>query len=109
MHESGDRWKRLIIALVVIMTLIGIANLSHLLKGNKQPASAATMAMRPAAPNAQQVHIFEMQQQLQAERDAQERQHQQEITAAMQQLEAAEGIPGHWSARHSTTGRSHTC
>lgn len=83
-----------IIALVVIMALIGIANLSHLLKGNKRPASAATMAMRPAAPNAQQVHSFETQQQLQAERDAQERQHQQEITAAMQQLEAAEGIPG---------------
>ncbi|MGA7651080.1 MAG: TrbI/VirB10 family protein [Terracidiphilus sp.] len=83
-----------IIALVVIMALIGIANLSRLLKGNKRPASAAAMAMRPAAPNAQEVHTFETQQQLQAERDAQEQQHQQEITAAMQQLEAAEGIPG---------------
>jgi type IV secretory pathway VirB10-like protein len=83
-----------IIALVVIMALIGIANLSSLLRGSKRSTSATTMPMRPAAPNAQEVHSFETQQQLQAERDAQERQHQQEITAAMQQLEAAEGIPG---------------
>src|SRR5579875_3073577 len=83
-----------IIALVIIMALIGIANLSSLLRGSKRSTSATTMPMRPAAPNAQEVHSFETQQQLQAERDAQERQHQQEITAAMQQMEAAEGIPG---------------
>jgi type IV secretion system protein TrbI len=84
-----------IIALVVIMGLIGIANLSSLLKGNKKAAPAGTVPVtRPAAPNAQQVKSFETQQQLQAERDAQERQHQQEMAAAMQQLEAAEGIPG---------------
>ena len=84
-----------IVALVVIMALIGIANLSSLLKGNRKAAPAGTVPItRPAAPNAQEVHSFETQQQLQAERDAQERQHQQEIAAAMQQLEAAEGIPG---------------
>jgi type IV secretion system protein VirB10 len=84
-----------IVALVVIMALIGIANLSSLLKGNKKaaPAGAAPMT-RPAAPNAQQVNSFETQQQLQAERDAQERQHQQEVAAATQQLETADGIPG---------------
>jgi type IV secretion system protein VirB10 len=83
-----------IIALVVIMALIGIANLSSLLRGNKRSATANAMPMRPAAPNAQEVNNFETQQELQAKRDAQERQHQQELTAAMQQLEAAEGIPG---------------
>jgi type IV secretion system protein VirB10 len=83
-----------IMALVVIMALIGIANLSSLLRGSKRQTSVSTLPMRPAAPNAQEVHSFETQQQLQGERDAQERQHQQEITAAMQQLEAAEGIPG---------------
>jgi len=83
-----------IIALVVIMALIGIANLSSLLRGSKRSATASAMPMRPAAPNAQEVNSFETQQELQAKRDAQERQHQQEITAAMQQLEAAEGIPG---------------
>jgi len=84
-----------VIALVVIMGLIGIANLSSLIRGGKRAAPAGSLPItRPAAPNAQQVTSFETQQQLQAERDAQERQHQQEVTAAMQQLEAAQGVPG---------------
>jgi len=84
-----------VIALVVIMGLIGIANLSSLLRGGRRAAPAASLPItRPAAPNAQQVTSFETQQQLQAERDAQERQHQQEVAAAMQQLEAAQGVPG---------------
>jgi len=84
-----------VIALVVIMGLIGIANLSSLLRGGKRAAPAGGLPItRPAAPNAQQVTSFETQQQLQAERDAQERQHQQEVAAAMQQLEAAQGVPG---------------
>ncbi|MGB0124635.1 MAG: hypothetical protein WA419_02510 [Silvibacterium sp.] len=83
-----------VIALVVIIGLIGIANLSSLLKGNRKTAPASTMPMRPAAPNAQEVNSFESQQELQAKRDAEERQHQQELAAAMQQLEAAQGVPG---------------
>ena len=84
-----------VIALVVIMGLIGIANLSSLLRGGKRAAPAGSLPItRPAAPNAQQVTSFETQQQLQAERDAQERQHQQEVAAAMQQLEATQGVPG---------------
>ncbi len=83
-----------IVALVVIMALIGIANLSSLLRGNRKSAPTGSLPItRPAAPNAQEVNSFETQQQLQAQRDAEERQHQQEI-AAMQQFEAAEGIPG---------------
>jgi len=83
-----------VIALVVIMGLIGIANLSSLLRSGKRAAPAGSLPItRPAAPNAQQVTSFETQQQLQAERDAQERQHQQEVAAAMQQLEAAQGVP----------------
>lgn len=83
-----------VIALVVIIGLIGIANLSSLLSGNKKSAPASAIPMRPAAPNAQQVNSFESQQELQAKRDADERQHQQELTAAMQQLEATQGVPG---------------
>lgn len=84
-----------VIALAVIMSLIGIANLSSLLRGGKRAAPAGGLPItRPAAPNAQQVTSFETQQQLQAERDAQERQHQQEVATAMQQLEAARGAPG---------------
>ena len=50
--------------------------------------------MRPAAPNARQVDSFESQQQLQAQRDAEARQHQQELNAALQQLQQTEGAPG---------------
>ncbi|MDR5730475.1 MAG: TrbI/VirB10 family protein [Terriglobia bacterium] len=83
-----------VIALVVIIGLIGIANLSSLLSGNKKNAPNSAMPMRPAAPNAQQVNSFESQQQLQAQRDADARQHQQELAAALQQLQQTEGAPG---------------
>jgi len=87
-----------VIALVVIIGLIGIANLSSLLSGSRKSAPASTMPMRPAAPNAQQVSSFESQQQLQAQRDADARQHQQEMAAALQQLQAEQGVPGPESA-----------
>jgi len=83
-----------VIALVVILGLIGIANLSSLLSGNKKNPPTSAMPMRPAAPNAQQVNSFESQQQLQALRDAEARQHQQELNAALQQLQQTEGAPG---------------
>lgn len=83
-----------VIALVVIIGLIGIANLSSLLSGNKKSAPNSAMPIRPAAPNAQQVNSFESQQQLQAQRDADARQHQQELAAALQQLQQTEGAPG---------------
>jgi type IV secretory pathway VirB10-like protein len=83
-----------VIALVVIIGVIGIANLSSLLSGNKKNAPTSARPMRPAAPNAQQVNSFESQQQLQAQRDAEARQHQQELNAALQQLQQTEGAPG---------------
>jgi type IV secretion system protein VirB10 len=83
-----------VIALVIIIGLIGIANLSSLLSGNKRSAPATAIPMRPAAPNAQQVNSFESHQQLQAQRDAEARQHQQELAAALQQLQQTEGAPG---------------
>ncbi|HEV2709205.1 MAG TPA: TrbI/VirB10 family protein [Edaphobacter sp.] len=83
-----------VIALVVILGLIGIANLSSLLNGHRKNAPASSMPMRPTAPNAQQVNSFESQQQLQAQRDAEARQHQQELNAALQQLQQTEGAPG---------------
>ena len=83
-----------VIALVVIIGLIGIANLSSLLSGNKRKAPVSAMPMRPAAPNAQQVNSFESQQQLQAQRDAEARQHEQELAAALQQLQQTESAPG---------------
>ena len=83
-----------VIALVAIIALIGIANISSLLRGNKKTAPTSAMPTRPSAPNAQQVTSFETQQQLQARQDAADRQRQQELAAAIAQLQDAQGVPG---------------
>ena len=83
-----------VITLVAILGLIGIANISSLVSGNKKSAPASALPMRPATANPQQVSSFETQQQMQARRDAEERQHQLELAAAMQQLRAAQDVPG---------------
>jgi type IV secretory pathway VirB10-like protein len=82
-----------VIALVAIVALIGIANVSSLLISKKKIASSA-LSMKPAAPNAEQVSSFETQQQLQARKDADEKQRQQELAAAMQQLQQEQAVPG---------------
>lgn len=87
-----------VIALVVIVALIGIANISSLLSGNKRAAPQSALTISPTTPNAQQVSSFESQQQLQARKDAEERQRQQELAAAMQQLQQEQGVPGPESA-----------
>lgn len=83
-----------IVVLVVFLVLIGVANLSSLISGHKRSAPASSLAMRPTAPNAQEVNDFETQQALQAKRDAQQRQYQKELAAAEQQLQSAEARPG---------------
>ena len=83
-----------VIALVVIIGLIGIANISSLLSGNKKAVQRSALTMSPTTPNAQQVSSFETQQQLQARHDADERQRQQALAAAMQQLQQKQGVPG---------------
>jgi type IV secretion system protein VirB10 len=80
--------------LVAIIALIGIANISSLLRGSKKTAPASAMPTRPSAPNAQQVTNFETQQQLQARQDAADRQRQQELAAEIEQLQDAQGAPG---------------
>src|ERR1700678_3475938 len=84
----------LVIALVVIIALIGIANLSSLVTGNKRAAQQSGLPMRPATANPQQVSSFETQQQAQARQDADVAQRQQQLAAAMQQLQAAQETPG---------------
>jgi type IV secretion system protein VirB10 len=83
-----------VIALVAILAILGIANVTSLLRGNKKAAPTSSLPMRPASPSAQQVSSFETQQQLQAQHDAEEKQRQQELLAAMQQFQNAEGTPG---------------
>lgn len=84
----------IVVTLVVIVGVVGIANLSSLVSGNKKVAPQSALAMRPSAPNAQQVNSFTAQQQLQAQRDADALRHQQELATAMQQLQASQDIPG---------------
>jgi type IV secretory pathway VirB10-like protein len=83
-----------VVALVVIVALIGIANVSSLLSGNKKSAPKSALTMSPTTPNAQQVSSFETQQQMQARHDAEERQRQQALADAMQQLQQEQNIPG---------------
>lgn len=83
-----------VIALVAIVALIGIANLSSLLSGNKKTAPASSLTMNPTTPNAQQVSSFEAQQRMQAQHDADERQRQQALAQAMQQLQQEQSVPG---------------
>jgi type IV secretion system protein VirB10 len=82
-----------VIALVAILAILGIANVTSLLRGNKKSAPPSALPMRPASPSAQQVSSFEQQQRLQAQQDAAEKQKQQELIAAMQQLQA-DSSPG---------------
>jgi len=86
-----------VIALVAILAILGITNVTSLLRGTKKTAPQSALSMRPVSPNAQQVSSFETQQQLQAQHDAEEKQKQQELIAAMQQLQVAE-TPGPESA-----------
>jgi type IV secretion system protein VirB10 len=83
-----------VIAVEVILAILGIANVTSLPRGNKKAVPASSLQMRPVSPNAQQVSSFETQQQLQAKHDAEERERQQQLAAAMQQLQATEGAPG---------------
>ena len=83
-----------VIALVVIVALIGIANVSSLLSGNKKAAPKSALTMSPTTPSAQQVSSFETQQQMQARHDAEERQRQQALADAMQQLQQEQSVPG---------------
>ena len=85
--------RPLIVALIVIVALIGLANISSLVSGKKRTAPTSALTMRPAAPNAQQISSFETQQAAQAQQDATNRQRQLEIAAAMQQLQAAQDVP----------------
>jgi len=84
----------LVIALVAILGILGIANVTSLLRGNKKTAPQSALTMRPVSPNPQQVSNFETQQQLQAQHDAEEKQKQQQLIAAMQQLQAEQSVPG---------------
>jgi len=84
----------IVVALIVIVALIGIANISSLVGGKKRSAPQSALPMRPSTANPQQVSSFEVQQQTQANQDAANLQRQQQLAAEMQQLQAAQAVPG---------------
>ena len=86
--------KPIVLALIAIVALIGIANVSSLVSGNKKSAPVSALTVRPSTANAQQVSSFETQQQQQARHDAEQRQKEQELATALQQLQTAQGVPG---------------
>jgi len=83
-----------VIALVAIVALIGIANVSSLVSGKKRSAPPSALPMRPSTANPQQVASFETQQQMQARRDAEDQQRQHALAAEMQQLQQEQAVPG---------------
>jgi type IV secretion system protein VirB10 len=88
-----------VIALVVIVGLIGIANISSLLNGSKKSAPQNALMMSPITPNARQVSSFETQQQNQARHDVEELQRQRALTEAMQELQQEQTVPSPESAK----------
>ena len=84
----------IVIALIAIVALIGIANISSLVSGKKKTAPASALPMRPSTANAQQVSSFETMQQMQARKDFDDRQRQQELAAQMQLLQQEQAVPG---------------
>ena len=83
-----------VIALIAIVALIGIANISSLVSGKKKSAPASALPMRPSTANAQQVSSFETLQSMQARKDSDDRQRQQELAAQMQLLQQEQAVPG---------------
>ena len=83
-----------VIALIAIVAMIGIANVSSLVSGKKKSAPQSALPMRPSSANPQQVSSFQTQQQMQARKDAEDQQRQLELATAMQQLQQAQAVPG---------------
>jgi type IV secretion system protein VirB10 len=83
-----------VIALMVIVGLIGIANVSSLVTGKKKSAPPSALPMRPATANPQQVSSFETQQQMQERKDMDDLQRRRDLAAQMQQLQEEQAVPG---------------
>jgi type IV secretion system protein VirB10 len=64
------------------------------MSGKKRTAPQSALPMRPATANPQQVSSFETQQATEAKRDSEDQQRRQELAAEMQQLQAAQNVPG---------------
>ncbi len=84
----------LILGLGALFGIVGLANLANFTKGGKKEALASNLAMRPASPNAQQVRSFQAQQNLQAQKDQEDRIHQKQLADQMAQFQNQQSVPG---------------
>ncbi len=84
----------LILGLGALFGIVGLANLANFTGGAKKEAPRSNLAMRPASPNAQQVRSFEAQQNLQAQKDQEDRIHQTQLADQMAQLQNQQAVPG---------------
>ncbi len=84
----------LILGLGALFGIVGLANLANFSKGGPKDAPNSKLAMRPASPNAQQVRSFQAQQNLQAQKDQEDRIHQQQLADQMAQLQNQQSVPG---------------
>jgi type IV secretion system protein VirB10 len=83
----------LAIGLGAVFLIVGLANLANF-SGGKKEAPRSSLPMKPASPNAQQVGSFEAQQNLQAQRDQEDRLHRQQLAEQMAQLQSQQSVPG---------------
>jgi type IV secretion system protein VirB10 len=87
-----------VVALIAVVGLIGISNVSTLLNGRKKGAPTSALTISPTTPDAQQVSNFETQQQIQARHDVAQQQRQKALAVAMEELKQEASIPGPESA-----------
>lgn len=84
----------LVVGLCAVFLIVGLANLANFSKGGPKDAPASKLTLRPASPNAQQVNSFQAQQNLQAQKDQEDRIHQKNLADQASQFQNQQSIPG---------------
>jgi type IV secretory pathway VirB10-like protein len=84
----------LVFGLCAVFLIVGLANLANFSKGGPKDAPNSKLSLRPASPNAQQVRSFQAQQNLQAQKDQEDRIHQTQLADQMAQLQNQQSVPG---------------
>ena len=85
-----------ILGLSGMLLLFFVANMANIFSGGgKKPAAQSAMSTRPTSSSPQQVQNFSKQQDLQAQRDAEDRaKNQQTLASQYQALQAQQSVPG---------------
>lgn len=86
----------LILGLSGLLVLFFVANMANIFSGGgKKPAAQSAMSTRPTSSSPQQVQNFSKQQDLQAQKDAEDRaKSQQTLASQYQALQAQQAVPG---------------